>query len=279
MDDTPPRETALAALAQFAKRGTEPLDIAHGALVLAMLGRPRVPLERYRAHLAELAADLSAAARLAQGIEGAVNALTATLFDRHGYAGDTETYDDLQNANLMRVIDRKRGLPVALGILAIHAARAQGWEGVGLNFPGHFLVRIGRDSQRAIIDPFNRGKMLAADELRALLRSMAGEDARLEPGHYAALADRDVLLRLQNNIKVRQLQAGAVEEALKCLEAMIALAPDKGELWREQGLLHARTGNLRAAQGALERFLTLDPSDTERHRIAAVLQEIKGRLN
>ena len=58
---------------------------------------------------------------------GRVAALARTLVGRHGYAATTSTYDDLQNANLMRVIDRKRGLPVALGILYIHAARRQGW--------------------------------------------------------------------------------------------------------------------------------------------------------
>ena len=42
------------------------------------------------------------------------------------YRGDEETYDDLDNANLMRVIERRKGLPVALGILYLYAARSQG---------------------------------------------------------------------------------------------------------------------------------------------------------
>src|SRR3546814_8592275 len=42
-----------------------------------------------------------------------------------GYHGDTESYDDPQNADLVRVIDRRMGLPVSLGVLYIHAARAQ----------------------------------------------------------------------------------------------------------------------------------------------------------
>ncbi len=38
-------------------------------------------------------------------------------FAEHRYHGDTLTCHDLQNANPMRVIDRRKGLPVALGIL------------------------------------------------------------------------------------------------------------------------------------------------------------------
>ena len=61
------------------------------------------------------------------------------------------------------------GLPVALGILCIHAVRAQGWEMAGLNFPGHFLLRIEHLGQRAILDPYRKCAPQSASDLRALL--------------------------------------------------------------------------------------------------------------
>src|SRR5207237_10819284 len=76
---------------------------------------------------------------------------------KYVYSGDELTYDDLQNGNLMRVVDRRKGLPVALGILYLHTARAQGWESVGLAFPGHFLVRLGDGPDRLMLDPFPVG--------------------------------------------------------------------------------------------------------------------------
>ena len=58
------------------------------------------------------------------------------------YDGDRLNYDDPGNADFMSVIDRRRGLPVALGILYLHrAARAAGFQAMGLNTPGHFLLR------------------------------------------------------------------------------------------------------------------------------------------
>jgi regulator of sirC expression with transglutaminase-like and TPR domain len=78
-----------------------------------------------------------------------VAALTQVMAEEHGYNGDRQHYDDLQNANLIRVIDRRRGLPVALGILYLHAARAQGWRAAGINFPGHFLIAVEHDGERA----------------------------------------------------------------------------------------------------------------------------------
>lgn len=273
------RQDALEALARVAAQDDDAIDLAETALALASLDRPRVSLDRYRDHLAELAASVRGATPDDAGLDDCVAALNAALFERHGYQGDTQNYDDLQNANLMRVIDRKRGLPVALSILALHAGRAQGWALAGVNFPGHFLIRLDRGAGRAILDPFHGGRTLGTGELRALLKSTAGQDAELAPVHYAALGNRDILLRLQNNIKLRQIQAGQIEAAVSTLEGMLAFAPAKAELWREIGLLHARLGQVRAALGALERFTVLETGHDERFRIAALMQELKSKLN
>ena len=169
---------------------------------------------------------------------------------KYGYSGDELTYDDLQNANLMRVIDRRKGLPVALGILYLGAARAQGWDTVGLGFPGHFLIRLSQGAERLILDPFHGGRVLDAAAMRELLKAIAGQAIELSPEHYAPVADRDVLLRLQNNLKSRLIQGERHEQAVRVIETMQMLAPDLAELWREAGMLHAQLGNLRAAMQA-----------------------------
>lgn len=273
------REEALAALAHVADQDDGAIDLAGTALILAALSRPRVALDRYRDHLIELAASVRGTAPDDPAPTEAVTALNSALFERYGYAGDTENYDDLQNASLMRVIDRKRGLPVALSILYLHAGRSQGWAMAGVNFPGHFLVSLDAGATRLILDPFHGGRALDTGELRALLKSVMGPDAELTPAHYAPLGNRDILLRLQNNIKQRQIQAGQIEAAVATLEGMLAFAPAKAELWRESGLLRARLGQVRAALGALERFTELESGHHERYRIAALMQELKSKLN
>jgi regulator of sirC expression with transglutaminase-like and TPR domain len=273
------RDEALEALARVAAQDDDAIDLAETALALAALDRPRVSLDRYRDHLIELAAGVRGATPDDATLDQCVAALNAALVERHGYQGDTQNYDDLQNANLMRVIDRKRGLPVALSILYLHAGRAQGWAMAGVNFPGHFLIRLDRGAGRAILDPFHGGRALGTGELRALLKSVAGQDAELTPAHYAPLGNRDILLRLQNNIKLRQIQAGQIEAAVATLEGMLAFAPAKPELWREAGLLRARLGQVRAALDALERFTALETGHDERFRIATLMQELKSKLN
>lgn len=281
MSELPDRFDPEACARFLRELGTsaEPVwPIAEAALALASFERPRVGLARYREHLAALARDVGRHAGDADTLAEQAQALNDIILLKHGYSGDELTYDDLQNANMIRVVDRRKGLPVALGILYLHAARAQGWACVGLAFPGHFLIRLGDGADRLILDPFHDGAICDAAALRDLLKAIGG-DAELSPEHYAQVSDRDILLRLQNNLKSRLVQAGRHERALKIVETMLMLAPDLTDLWRESGLLHAQLGNMRAATGHLETFVARAPDGLARHQVAAILQQLRSKLN
>ncbi len=182
------REAAQAGDADFA--------IGETALALSLAARPALDLSPYRAHLSEIATSVAAEAQgKPDTIAGRVMALNNALVERLGYRGDRDTYDDLRNADLAHVIDRRRGLPVSLAVLWIDAARAQGWAAWGLSFPSHFLVRVDGPDGRAIVDPFNFGQALDTKALRGLLKRLQGPDAELQAYHYAAVPDRTVLLR------------------------------------------------------------------------------------
>ncbi|HYM04854.1 MAG TPA: transglutaminase-like domain-containing protein [Stellaceae bacterium] len=271
------RPTAQAFLRDVGQMADEVLPLGEAALALAALDRPRVDLARYRGHLDALAREVSEENAATDDILEHVHALTAVIDGRYGYHGDTLTYEDLQNANLMRVIDRRKGLPVALGILYIHAGRAQGWNMAGLAFPGHFLVRLERGA-RVILDPFHGGRICAAAELRDLLKVVGGNDAELSPQHYAAVSDREILLRLQNNVKLRLIESQQLEKALVVLDGMTLFAPHHAPLWREAGMIAAQLGNLRAAIASLERFVALSVDAGARHQATAFLRRLKTRL-
>ena len=248
-------------------------------MTLASFERPRVPPTHYREHLQLLARDVGRHPGAAGDAAARARALNEIILLKYGYSGDALSYDDLQNANLMRVVDRRKGLPVALGILYMHAGRAQGWETVGLAFPGHFLVRLSDGPERLILDPFHGGRICTAAELRELLKATAGIDSELQSKHYAPVSDRDVLLRLQNNLKARLIQAERYERAVTVVEAMLMLAPELAELWHEAGLLHTRLGNMRSAAAALEQVVLRTSDGMARHQAAALLQQLRSKLN
>jgi len=259
-------------------------DIAGAALALAALdppaaAAPEQSFDAYRRHLARIGDDLASAAQGTEDLAACCAALAATMHEEYGYDGDAATYEDLQNANLMRVIDRRRGLPVSLGILYIDAARRQGWDIAGLSFPGHFLLRLDAAGDRAVIDPFHQGRVLDAGEMRALLKAYQGANAELAPTHYRRVSDREVLLRLQNNVKLRYMQLDRFDEAARIVGSMLLFAPGALTLWREAGLLNARAGNLGEAIGALETYLRHETRESARQEVATYLQRLRRRLN
>lgn len=276
------RHEIEAALLEVGKQADEDIDLAAAALLLAALDRPRVSLDRYHHHLSLLArdtADLAHRNGAAGSLDSRIEALNQVFCERYEYAGDTRTYDALQNANLMRVIDRRRGLPVALSILYMHAGLAQGWTIEGVNFPGHFLIALSLGAERVILDPFNQGHRLTTADLRRLLKTMLGEQAELSLDHTRGIARREILLRLRNNIKVRLLDDGQHERALEVLDSMLLVAPRQAIFWREAGLLHAHLENYRAAIMATENFLDLSDNARSCHEAAGFLQELKTKLN
>ena len=125
---------------------------------------------------------------------------------------------------------------------------------------------------RSCPDP---GLPFAALAAGALFR----RDSELSPDFYAPVSDRDVLLRLQNNLKSRLIQEQRHERAVQIVETMLMLAPDLADLWREAGMLHRQLGNMRAATAALEQFVVRAPDGMARHRAAAILQQLRTQLN
>lgn len=267
-------ETALRALGAAPDDG---FDVAEAALLLAALDHPGLDLTPYRQHLNDLAGAL---ARMDAGPEVAPRAiaLAGVLSAEFGYRGDTESYDDPQNADLVRVIDRRMGLPVSLGILYIHAARAQSWPVCGLDFPGHFLIRLDGEDGTLVLDPFHGGRIAAPPEMAALLRrSGAGEDVM--PEHVRPISVREVLLRQQNNIKGRAWRAGDVERAAEILRRMLLVAPNFAPAWRELGVVEGRIGRIGAAIAATERYLMLAGNEAASLEAEAFLRHIRRQLN
>ena len=108
---------------------------------------------------------------------------------------------------------------------------------------------------------------------------MQGDGAELAAEHYQPVRNRNVLLRLQNNIKLRLLRAGDIPGALETAEAMLAFSPGTIELMRETAIMHTRLENIGQAIRGFERYLAAEPDEALRHKATKLLQELKLRLN
>ena len=258
------------------------IDLFESALVLATADRPRARLEPYRRHMEGIISEVRTyvggtepLVPLGLRIEGLVQVITK----RYGYGGTQEVFDDLDAVNMMRVIDSRSGMPIVIGILFMQTARTLGWDICGLDFPGRFLVRLAASGERRILDPFAGGAVVEPRDMRDMFKAIAGNHVELRPEHYRDMGNRDILLRLQGNIKIRLLREERFADALETLEVMLLFAPDKPELWRETGLLHARLDHIKDAIRALEEYLRRCGTNETRYNTSMLLQELRAQLN
>jgi len=128
-----------------------------------------------------------------------------TLLAREGFAGDEASYEDPRNSFLDRVLERRRGLPITLSVLAVHLGRHAGVPLFGVGFPGHFLVGMRlREPEPIVLDPFHGGRQLEGPELDQLLvratgRKVAPEQERWRE-YLRPASSREVVVRMLRNL-------------------------------------------------------------------------------
>lgn len=265
------------------------LNLGETALALAALDKPSAKLAPYRSHLEALLEQVKSFGNPSRH-EEQLNVLRRVLVVHHKYQGDDNHSDEPSAMNLMDVIDRRRGSPVALGILYLHLAAEMGWAMTGLDLSGHFLLRLSARDGQVVIDPFRAGQTCQIEEAGEILLDDDGHVLDIERPEKPVLLDlssellrplgrREVLLRLQHGVKRRLLSQDRVDAAISTLQGMILFAPRLQELWRELGYLQADRGHLRAAITALEvvRDLAADPVPSQHNDV--MLRELRWRLN
>jgi regulator of sirC expression with transglutaminase-like and TPR domain len=250
------------------------LDIA--AIELAALDHPGIDLEPYVEILTAMTEHVAAEAQEAAGSEEQATLLAAVIAGHYGFVGDRATYDDPANADLIRVIDRRRGLPVSLAILYVAAARRMGWHADVLNTPGHVLARIGPDTSPVLIDCFDRGKIIGPAELSALLNTILGANAVPAPEHLTPMSNRAVLVRLLMNQAVRAETAGDGPRALTIYERMTVISPALPHGWWERARLELAQGDRAAARRSLSAMLEITRDPDLRAHISAALDALAG---
>ena len=243
------------------------------ALSLALLDHPDTDPTPYHQLFEAVAARLDAIGSDATRAPERARALARALGDELGFAGDRETYDDPANADLIRVLDRRRGLPVSLAILYVAAARRVGWTANVLDVPGHVLVLIGEDAAPIIVDPFRGGVAVEREQLAALLAA-ADTAPAAAVRHVAAMPNRAVLVRLLLNQATRAERGGKGRRALELYRRMTVMAPGYGHAWWERARLELVDGDVAAARSSLTAMLETTRDPALRRRVTETLSAL-----
>ena len=267
----------IASIAHLGLMDDEVIALDHAALELAALDHPDVDMASYASVLAAMAADL-----ITRGRDLRSNAARAALLSRivaaeQGLDGDSRTYDDPANADLMATLDRKRGLPITLSLIYVALARRAGWSADALDTPGHVVVRIGADAESVTIDAFNGGARLSPSGFTALFAQLMRR--KVPADQVAPLSNRAALVRLLMNQATRAQQAGDSVRALTLYERMTTIAPAFAALWWERARLEQQSGQTGAARASLAAMLETTRDPDLRAHIQAAMNALARSMN
>jgi regulator of sirC expression with transglutaminase-like and TPR domain len=205
-------------------------------------------------------------------------AINRHLFDELGYTGNHDEYYDPRNSYLNEVFERRLGNPISLAMVQMEVARRLGVPLDGVSFPGHFLVRLPVDDGILVMDPFNGGRPLGADELRERAKPHLGGDIPddnalmhiLDPASHRA-----ILIRMLRNLHGVYAERDEWDRAARSADRVLKLSPEQPEALRDRGLAYLNMDHQHGARHDLARYLQLAPEAAD----AGVMRERLVELN
>jgi regulator of sirC expression with transglutaminase-like and TPR domain len=249
-------------------------DLAPAALAIARVEYPSLDPKPYLAQLDRMGVEARARAR--QPGTDPIRAFNEYLYDEQGFVGNRERYDDPRNSFINEVLDRRTGIPISLAVIYLEVAHRAGLHVDGVNFPGHFLLRVREGdgdprSEVVIIDPFHGGARLSEYDCRQLLRQHVGDEAAFDTSLLAPATRHDIIVRILVNLKRLYVRMRSFPQARFVSTLLLGIDPSAISELRDRGLLAYHLQDFAAALRDLEEYLRLAPKipDLEQHDVVA----------
>ncbi len=187
-----------------------------------------------------------------------------------GFASNVNDYYAPDNSYLNAVLKTRKGLPITLAIIWLELAASVGIKASGVNFPGHFLIKIALPQGQVIMDPLD-ARSLSGQELAHRLEPFhksLGLEGDFEAPFGLYLQDaspRDIVTRLLRNLK-EIYRAETDWDRLVCVQnRLITLLPEAWHEYRDRGLALAKLHRRHEAVIDLDKYLhsSVDLGDRE----------------
>ena len=213
-----------------------------------------------------------------------LRALNQFFFRDLGFGGNVNNFYDPDNSYLHVVLRTRRGIPISLAVLWLELAQGMGLSARGVNFPGHFMVKVNLPRGQVVIDPFT-GQSLSREELAERLepykrRNGLVDDFDVPVGLYLQSASpRDILARMLRNLKEIHSTHEDWPRLIQVLDRLIVLLPEAHTEYRDRGLAWAEKGEARRAVGDLEHYLAHAEDALDIDAVAQRVSDLRRELS
>lgn len=199
----------------------------------------------------------------------------AQLMLRHlnalGFQQDDWNPPRPESALLHHIVQRRRGQPLGIALIAMELARRMGLALEGVNFPGHFLLRVpGADH---LLDPCG-GRRLYPRDCNELLVRQYGPSMSLHAEHLLSATPTGMLQRMSRNLRHLHRLNDDLISALKDANRIIELGDATSSDHVARANLYQALSCPQAERFDLERALLLSDDPVQRMQLSERLSEL-----
>jgi regulator of sirC expression with transglutaminase-like and TPR domain len=205
------------------QRPDEEFDLGQAALLLGEIPGEEIDVSAGLARLKTLGEQ---AKLRCQGAREPSIALARFLFEESNFRGNEEDYYNPDNSFLGAVLEKKLGIPISLSVLMMEVGRRAGVPVEGVNFPGHFLVRVPVQGGYLFFDAYARGQILSRTGLKALYKRTTGQDKDPDAEVLGKISKQQIILRMLQNLKNIYTQRNEKAALRAVLERIAMLEPN-----------------------------------------------------
>ena len=242
-----------------------PLDLA--ALELSRIEFPNLDPQPFMDILDSYAAEIDARMRMDLDSVERLQVLHEFFFREQGFAGNESDYYNPRNSCINEVIASRQGIPISLAVVYLSVAERLEMPMAGVSLPGHFIVRYDEDDFHTFIDVYNSGQLLDGDECFSLARQMTGMDPGPSLGILKAVSNRQIMVRMLNNMRSIYLRGKSYVKAGQVLDLLVEALPADADSYILRGAVNVELRKYQAAKLDFQRYLTLLPEARDRQRV------------
>ena len=250
------------------------INLAKAALYIAQEEYPELEVDAYLNALDVMAAEVEERLPIERYPLKILKILNQYLYDDLGYMGNIKDYYNPHNSFLNDVIDLRTGIPITLSLIYLEIAQRLDFPMVGINMPGHFLIRPDFEDAGIFVDPFHEGEVLFEQDCEERLTKVYGYPVQLQPSFTAPVSPKHLLARMLTNLKFIYLNDRDLPKALAAVERILLLFPDAPKERRDRGLLSYQLGYWSQASQDLEMYLAMVPQAEDGGMIRQLLEKI-----
>lgn len=259
---------------QAIQQADEQICLEEVALYIALEEYPELDVEEYLNALDTMAAEVQERLPAERYPMRVLRTINQYLFEELGYGGNQTEYYDPRNSFLNEVIDRRTGIPITLALVYLAIARRLNFPMIGINMPGHFIIRPVVGEMEIFVDPFHQGEILFLQDCEKLLAKVFDRPVELRPEYLSPVSNRQFLGRLLTNLKVLYVNQKQFQKALDVLDRLLLLFPTVALEVRDRGVINYRLNRYAEARQDFETYLEIAPLAEDAQFIRDILDDL-----